>query len=405
VVSYPFLSSRGCPVPAAGLSRVAIVGRAITMLGAALALSLLAGCSKPAPAEDPVRAVKLLTLADTPAEAVTEFSGEIRPRVETRLSFRVAGKITARPVGVGDRVRRGQVLAEVDPQDYRLAVSAVTQRDLAQADLAHFAALKSQGFISGAELERREATLKAAQAAVDQAQTGVNTQTNQASYTRLIATENGVVVGVDAEPGQVVAAGTPVLRVAQDGPRDAVFVAPEQLVGDIRMGSAVQVRQWAGGEPVQGRVREVAAAADPVTRTFAVRVALAPSVTWPLGATVVVKPQAVQMGGTPVLRIPSSALLQASGQSKVWLFDPATQTVQATPVEVAGADGNWVVLAGGLRPGQQIVSAGVHVLQPGQKVTVYQAPGTAAAPTPSLAAPAASTAVTTPQAATKTVAN
>ncbi len=418
VLLHPIFRRIGIPERGFSLDSVPPLGRwTLVASGAALALALV-GCSKPAPAADPIRSVKLWTVTDTPAEAATEFSGEIRPRIETRLGFRVSGKMTVRNVGVGERVRRGQVLAEIDPQDYRLGVeaaqaaltSAVTQRDLAAADLTRFAALKAQGFISGAELERREATLKAAQAGVDQAQTGVNTQNNQASYTRLIATEAGVVVGVDAEPGQVLAAGTPVLRIAQDGPRDAVFVAPEQLVSELRLGSVVTVRPWASGSAVQGRVREVAAAADPVTRTFAVRVGLDPSVRWPLGATVIVQPKAVQVAGIPMLRIPTSALLQDGGKTQVWVFDPATSTVQATPVEVAGADGNQVVLSGGIRNGQRIVSAGVHVLQPGQKVTVYQAPGGApAAAVPSApsaaSAQSAPSASNTPQAATKTVAN
>ena len=137
------------------------------------------------------------------------------------------------------------------------------------------AALRDQNFISGAELERRETTLKAAQAQLDQAQAQLASQGNQAGYTNLVADVSGVITAVEAEPGQVVTAGTPVVRIAQDGPRDVVFSVPEDKVAAIKPGSDVAVRVWAdGGTALAGKVREVAASADPVTRTYAVKVSL-----------------------------------------------------------------------------------------------------------------------------------
>jgi hypothetical protein len=153
-------------------------------------------------------------------------------------------------------------------------VSATTQRDLAAADLTRYRALKDQNFISGAELERREATLKAAQATLEQAQAQLAGQGNQTGYTQLLADVSGVVTAVEAEAGQVVAAGTPVVRIAQDGPRDVVFAVPEDKLARVPVGSAVTVRSWTGGPSLRGTVRELAASADPVTRTFPVKVTL-----------------------------------------------------------------------------------------------------------------------------------
>jgi RND family efflux transporter MFP subunit len=171
----------------------------------------------------------------------------------------------------------------------------------------------------------------------------------------------------------VVAAGTPVLHLAQDGARDVVFSVPEDKVAGIRAGTPAQVRVWSTATTLQGVVREVAASADPVTRTFAVKVALQANDTLALGSTVSVLPAALQHAGTPVIKLPTSALWQQGQASAVWLLDTASMTVKPQIVQIATADGNDVVVAGGLQPGMQVVVAGVHVLAPGQKVTLYQA--------------------------------
>ena len=343
-------------------------------------LLLLLGCSRPAPAPEPVRAVKVVTVGASSLQSRYEFSGEVKARVESRLGFRVAGKITQRQAEVGQQVKAGALLAQLDPQDYRLAADAAraqvaaaqTNRDLAAADYKRYVTLREQNFISGAELERRETALKAAQAQLEQAQAQLASQGNQARYTTLVADVSGVVTAVEAEPGQVVSAGTPVVRIAVDGPRDVVFSVPEDKVAGVRPGTDVSVRLWANGSELKGRVREVAAAADPVTRTYPVKVSIGGDVQPPLGATVTVVPQSLSHAGTPVIKIPTSALRQEGQGSAVWVLDRATMTVKSQAVQVASADGNEVVIGAGLQPGMTIVSAGVHVLAPGQKVTVWQ---------------------------------
>jgi RND family efflux transporter MFP subunit len=358
-----------------------------------VAASVLSACSKPTPTEEPVRAVKVLTVGADAQHANVEFSGEVRARVESRLGFRVAGKITRRPVELGQKVRAGEVLAQLDPQDYKLGAdaaraqvaAAATNRDLAAADFRRFKDLREQNFISSAELERREATLKAAQAQFDQAQAQLNGQGNQVAYTTLTADVSGIVTAVDAEVGQVVAAGTPIVRIAQDGPRDVVFSVPEDRVQAVRVGSAAQVALWASQQTLRGTVREVAASADPVTRTFSVKLAMETKEALPLGATVTVTAAAFAHGDMPVVKLPTSALLRDGNRSAVWLFDAATMTVKLQPIEIATADGNSFVVGSGLSPGMQVVVAGVHVLQPGQKVTLYQVARAEAAVVPASA--------------------
>ncbi|TFZ00426.1 efflux RND transporter periplasmic adaptor subunit [Ramlibacter henchirensis] len=345
-----------------------------------LLAATLAACSRPEPAPEPIRSVKVVTVGTSTYGSAYEFAGEVRPRLESRLGFRVAGKIVQRQAEVGQRVRPGQVLAQLDPQDYRLAAdaaraqvaAATTNRDLAAADFKRYATLRDQNFISGAELERRESTLKAAQAQLEQAQAQLTTQSNQAGYTRLVADVSGVITAIEAEPGQVVSSGAPVVRIAQDGPRDVVFAVPEDKVTAIRPGSEVRVRVWANGESVSGKVREIAATADPVTRTYPVKVSLEASVQPPLGATAYVSPQSLSQAGTQVIKLPTSALRQDGRETAVWVLDRSSMTVRSQPIRIATADGNEAVVAGGLEPGTLVVSAGVHVLAPGQKVRIYE---------------------------------
>jgi membrane fusion protein, multidrug efflux system len=349
-----------------------------------LGLALLAACSKPAPAPEPIRAVKVITVGASGLQAGYEYSGEVRARVESRLGFRVAGKIIKRQAEVGQRVKAGQILAQLDPQDYKLAVdsaraalaAAATNRDLAAADFKRFLSLKEQNFISGAELERRETTLKAAEAQVAQAQAQLANVGNQVGYANLVADISGVITGVDAEVGQVVSAGSAVVRIAQDGPRDVVFSVPEDRIASVAVGSIAKARRWsAEAAELSGKIRELAASADPLTRTYQAKMALDANVNVPLGATVYVLPSDA-MKGVPVIKLPTSALMQSAkstevGASQVWLLDQASMTVKATNVQVATADGNEAVIASGLKAGDVVVSAGIHVLAPGQKVTVY----------------------------------
>lgn len=349
------------------------------------AVLLLAACSKTESPPEPVRAVKLLTVGVGEVATQLEYSGEVRARIESRIGFRVAGKIVRREVELGQHVQAGQTLARLDASDYRLGAdaaraqvaAATTQRDLAAADVRRYSQLKAQNFISGAELERREASLKSAQAALDQAKAQLASQSNQESYALLVADASGVVTGIDAEPGQVVSAGSPVVRIAQDGPRDAVFAVPEDKRGFLRVGQSVRVRPWSAGmEPLQGKVREIAASADPATRTYQVKVALPASADVPpLGATVHALPEGMGATGQQVIKLPTTALRQEGGAGQgtaVWVFDAASSTVKLQPVQLATADGNEAVIASGLTPGMQVVSTGVHVLTPGQKVTIYQ---------------------------------
>ena len=355
-----------------------------TLLVAALAL-LLVACSKAPPPAEPVRAVKTLVIAPASTGGTYEYAGEIRARVESRLGFRVGGKMIERPVNVGDSVKAGQLLARLDPRDLRLGedmaraavASAAVNLQQADADFKRYRDLKDQGFISGAELERRETTLKVAKAQLEQARAQSDVQGNQAGYAALNADTGGVITGVDVEPGMVVAAGASVVRLARDGPRDVVFSVPEDKVGLIQAIAArqgtVQVRLWSSGAAtVAAKIREVSAAADPATRTFLVKADLGDADGPRLGQTATVAVDTPRVAG--IARVPLSALKEDHGKSTVWIVDAASMTTVSRLVTIGGAEGNDAVVLAGLVPGDRVVTAGVHVLSPGQKVRLYNDP-------------------------------
>ena len=356
---------------------------------AVLFLALLTACSKPIPPSDPVRAVKTVKVMNQSAGATQEYAGEVRARTESRLGFRVGGKITRRQAEIGSVVKAGQVLAQLDPRDLKLgedvAAAALTAArvnlEQAAADFRRFKELLDKGFISSAELERRDTALKAAQAQFDQAKAQASVQGNQTGYAALLSDASGVITSIDAEPGMVVSAGTPVVRLAHDGARDVVFSVPEDKVALIKAlantPTAFKIRLWGDSDQsYSARVREIAAAADPVTRTFLVKVDVGHIKGLRLGQTATVLVELPRAVG--ITKLPLSALREEQGKSAVWVVDPMRSTVSLQAVQVAGADGNEVVIGAGLTAGQIVVTAGVHVLSPGQKVKLYVEPGSVA---------------------------
>ena len=263
------------------------------LLLACALLPVWGACSRNAPSPEPIRAVKLVRVQAAVDGVAQGWAAEVRARHEARLSFRIGGLLTQRQIELGQRFQAGQVLAELDPQDPGLGRQAAqaqvavaqSQRDLALADLRRYEALFKQGFIGQAEWERRQSAWQTAQAQLEQARAQYELQANQARYTQLKPDRSGVVTGIEAEPGQVLAAGSPVLRVAWDGPREVQTWVAEDQVSQWKVGQSVQVARWGEEKPLTARVREVSASADPQTRSFLVRIDLPAQADWALGQT------------------------------------------------------------------------------------------------------------------------
>lgn len=353
--------------------------RATTLIIAALGLSLLSACSKPVEKAEDIRPVRAIKVVTDNADISAEFSGEVRPRIESKLGFRVSGKIISRHVDVGTPVKRGQVLMQLDPQDLVLAQTqakaglsaAESNRDLAKAEFKRYQELREKNFVASAVLESKETTYKAAQSSYEQALAAFKNQSNQAAYTSLISDLDGVVTGIDVEAGQVVAAGAPVMRVAQAGEMDVVIGIPEDKVNTIRAIKNIRVRLWVNpAEEIVATLRELSPIADPVTRTYTAKLAL-PSTTKNIKLGMTAAVSFVAKNPTAMIKLPMTALFQEKNATFVWVVESGA--VKMLPVQLAGSSGQDVLLAGGIALGQTVVTAGVNLLKPGQKVTILGA--------------------------------
>ena len=342
-----------------------------------LLLGVLAtGCSKKIEQVEDIRPVRVMVVAPANAQSVLELAGDIQPRYESRLGFRVGGKVVARHVDIGSTVRRGQVLMQLDPKDLQLAqaqanasvTAANSNLSLAKAELDRYRELRQKNFVSQALLDAKEAAYKAAAASHEQATAGLKVQANQSSYTTLVADVDGVVTALDAEIGQVVAPGVPVVRIAQTGEKEVRISIPEDQVDTLRRVADVKVRTWANqGVQLDGRLREVSPMADPATRTYTAKISIpkaGPEVRLGMTATVSFISQSAQAA----IHLPLTALFNDKNTTSVWVVENGT--VKLVPVQVAGAAGNEILLAGGVSPGQSVVTAGINLLRPGQKVKV-----------------------------------
>ena len=340
---------------------------------------VMAACS-PEPAPDNRRLV-LVTQASGDASGLQAFAGEVRAREEVALSFRVPGKIAERLVDAGDRVKAGQVLARLDDADLRLqsqAASASVQalqadRDLAAAELKRYRELADKQLVSKSLYESRKAQADAAESRYRQALAQAKLSGNQAGYAEIRAPAAGIIGQRLAEAGQVVAAGQTVFVFAGDGARDIAISVAESHLATLATGQAVWVELWTQpGKRHAGKIREIAAAADATTRTYAVRVALddadAPT---QLGQSARVLFSHSQTGR---LQVPMSALAEAGGKPVVWVFDPKSGRINARPVEVLGYGAQHAeVSADSLPAGQWLVQAGVHLLREGEAVRAVDA--------------------------------
>lgn len=356
---------------------------------AALSFSgvLLVACGKPpVPVED-IRPVRTLTVGATPTSASITYAGEVRARYDSTLSFRVGGKITQRAVDVGTPVKAGQLLAQLDPKDLLLSESAAqaqvaaarAQADVAELDYKRVKDLLAKGFISKSEYDRQETQLKATKAQAEAVVAQAAVQANQTAYARLLADTDGVVTAVLAESGQVVAAGQPVVEIARKGEIEIAAAIPEDQVKNLSVGLPVQVSLWTeAGKSYAGRIRELSSAADPLARTYAVRISvLQPPPEMKLRMTASVQ---FPLSGQPdLIHLPSPAMVTQGGKAGVWVVEPQGSTVQFKPVEFAGVEQNEVLVGAGLEAGDVVVTAGAAYLHAGQKVRLLGAPPPAAA--------------------------
>jgi len=353
------------------------------LLPLVLAVTLaLAACQKPAPVTDAPREVVVLPAqADSGAQLLT-LPGEVQSRFSTPMSFRIAGQVIERRVHLGDTVRKGDVVARLDPADAEHN-AASAEADLASAR-EHFDAAEKQlqrdtlqardKLISALQLEQTQDAYAAAKAQLKGATARAAVAGNQRNYTRLIAEHDGVISAEQANTGEVLAAGQPVFSLAWSGATDVTTEVSESQVAKIRVGAPATVKLTAlSDQKLTGRVREVSPAADPQSRTFRVKVTLEtqnPSLRLGMSGEVSINTSAQEKtassSGTTV--IPATALFHQGNRPAVWIVRPADGKLELRPVIVSAYGERSVTLSDGVTGGEKIVVQGVHTLTAGEKV-------------------------------------
>jgi membrane fusion protein, multidrug efflux system len=341
-------------------------------------LTVLSACNRgDEPAVEPIRPVRVTTVEEREAGETVSLTGQVYAQDEVSLSFRIAGRMITRTVNVGDQVKADQVIARLDPEPARNAVqaaranlvAAMAQMTRARNEYDRQETLLRQGWTTRARYDEALEALQASEAQVDSAQAQLNVAQDQLGYTELIADGPGTVTARGAEPGEVVAAGRMIVQLAREGGRDAVFDVPARVIQSAPADPVIKVAL--ASDPnvrTTGRVREVAPQADPVTRTFEIRIGLHnPPEAMRLGSTVV---GSMQLGGVGAIEIPATALTMANRQPAVWIVDRATNTVALRNIDVARYDLARVIVAQGLESDDIVVTAGVQALRPGQKVRI-----------------------------------
>jgi RND family efflux transporter MFP subunit len=349
------------------------------LTGASIALLavVLVGCNeKVAEKSAPGRPVLVATVHYEAESPERSFVGTIRPRIETDMGFRVPGKVAKRLVEVGQTVDVGQPLATLDEVDLKLqAEQAQAEFSAATGVLAQAAAsetrakdLRVKGWTTDAQMDQARAAADEARARLNRAERSVDLTKNSLSYATLVADTRGVVTATLIDAGQVVASGQTAVRVARFAEKEAVVAIPETLVGRAKDGTA-SVTLWS--EPNKkyvAKLREIAPAADPATRTYLAKFSLpdaGDTVSLGMTATLTLADPATER----VARVPLSALFSQGGDPSLYIVDGAGD-VTLKPVAVKSYESNDVVVTGGVEEGAKVVVLGVQKLDPAQKVRV-----------------------------------
>lgn len=323
----------------------------------------------------PVRTVRTITVEASRGAADVNLTGHIEAQDLVSLSFRIGGRLAERDVGVGATVREGEIVARLDPENElnelrsARAALAAAQGLLRKAEnqFERQRHLLQRNVTSQADFEAAEQGRTAAQAQVDAAEARVRSSEDIVSFTTLKADAPGVVTRVGAEPAEVVSAGRMIVQIAKRDGRDAVFEVPAEVVRALSLDARVRVALSSDPSVIaSGRVREVAPQADPVTRTFRVRVGLSdPPQAFRLGTTVL---GMIRGSDASAIAIPSTALTRRGQDTGVWLVDPQNLTVSMRKLNVLSTDPATALIGKGLAPGDIIVTAGANLLQDGQHV-------------------------------------
>jgi RND family efflux transporter MFP subunit len=325
------------------------------------------------------QAVQVMRIDPAAANDVWSYVGTLRARFESDIAFRVGGKITRRLVDIGASVAAGQIIAELDPTDYRLALeaqqaelaAAKSSRDQAVAAEARYRTLHAQGHVAKAALDQRVAAADEARGRVERAERALALARNQLDYTVLRSDAAGVVSALSVEVGQVVGAGQQIARIARRDEIEALVAIPEHRLADVKKAQA-EIELWGDGDRrYPAKLREVSPEADRVSRTYAARFSIEIGRNAAeLGRTATVHLRAAN--ATQAFAVPLAAVMQDATTPTVWMLDETATRVRRTPVTLIRLTRDAAIITGALKSGDRIVALGVHMLDADKPVRVVE---------------------------------
>jgi multidrug efflux system membrane fusion protein len=361
------------------LTLVVVSSLAVAGIGYA-ALSWQNKGARTAANEPVVRPARVMEIAYRAQTQSLVLAGTVVPRIESPLGFRVSGKLVRRAVDIGTVVQAGQLIAELDPTDYKLAVEnaraafAAAEGDFmrAKADHDRYLQLRNSSAFMQQTLDTRKSAWVTAQGRMDQAKSQLDSAEHNVAYTELRADAPGVITAVQAESGQVVAQGQGVVKLARTDELEILVGVPEHRLQAARATDAASFELWSEpGKRYAAKLRELSPSADPTTRTY------------PARFSVLDKPPFIGLGMTatlaferpdaqPVAEVPLAAIFQNGTRPAVWVVDKTSGVVELRPVEIARWRSDSAAIKSGVKDGELIATAGVHKLEPGQKVKPMQ---------------------------------
>ena len=345
-----------------------------------VSLGFLSACSKKEEVKTITRPVLTQQVKIQENWQQATYAGEVKARYKMALGFRIGGKIVERFIEVGDVVKPGTLLAKLDPDDSKLQLmqaggaleAAKAEKRKAQLDLKRYTKLYKDKMISATEHLQFSNSLDIAKAKYTQAEAHLEVTRNQSDYTHLYADKGGVITSLEMEVGQVIVAGQTVVNLALPEEKEVIIAVAESRLNEVRNADEVKVSLWIDPKHFyKGKIREISPGADPVTRTYTVKISL-------LGAgeqaqlgmttTVII----IQKENEMVAKLPLTAIFQKESKPAVWIYSPESSQVHLQPVAILEYQFDSVLIQSGLKEGEVVVVAGVHKLHEDQRVRLLE---------------------------------
>lgn len=345
-----------------------------------LSIGLLSACSKKEETQKVIRPVLTQQVKIQENWQQATYAGEVKARYKMALGFRIGGKIVERYIEVGDIVKPGTLLAKLDPDDSKLQLmeaggaleAAKAEKRKAELDLKRYTKLYKDKMISATEHLQFSNSLDIAKAKYTQAEAHLEVTRNQSDYTHLYADKGGVITSLEMEVGQVIVAGQTVVNLALPEEKEVIIAVAESRLNEVRNTDEVKVSLWVDPKRYyKGKIREISPGADPVTRTYTVKISLidmSDQVQLGMTTTVII----IQKKNEMVAKLPLTSIFQKDSKPAVWIYSPDSSQIHLQAIDILEYQFDSVLIQSGIKDGEIVVVAGVHKLYENQTVRLLE---------------------------------